>query len=62
MLSIRKGMEALPFVTFYIGPSPNCYPPPAGAIGTTLETATNNLYSSPKKVYTHYIILLFYFN
>ena len=55
-------MEALPFVTFYIGPSPNCYPPPAGAIGTTLETATNNLYSSPKKVYTHYIILLFYFN
>ena len=56
-------MEALPFVTFYIGPPQPVTPaPPAGAIGTTLETATNNLYSSPKKVYTHYIILLFYFN
>ena len=29
--------------------------PPAGAIGATLETATNNFYSSPKKVYTHYM-------
>ena len=48
MLSIRKAMEALPLVTFYIGA-------PAGAIGATLETATNNLYSSPKKVYTHYM-------
>ena len=63
MLSIRKAMEALPLVTFYIyrPPSPTCYPP-AGAIGATLGTATNNLYSSPKKVYTHYITLLFYFN
>ena len=31
-------------------------------IGATLETAMNNLYSSPKKVYTHYITLLFYLN
>ena len=56
-------MEALPLVTFYIGPRPlpNLLPP-AGAIGATLGTATNNLYSSPKKVYTHYITLLFYFN
>ena len=63
MLSIRKAMEALPLVTFYIGPCPlpNLLPP-TGAIGATLGTATNNLYSSPKKVYTHYITLLFYFN
>ena len=54
-------MEALPLVTFYIGPLPNLLPP-AGAIGATLGTAMNNLYSSPKKVYTHYITLLFYFN
>ena len=47
-------MEALPLVTFYIGPLPNLLPP-ARAIGATLETATNNLYSSPKKVYTHYM-------
>ena len=51
-------MEALPLVTFYIG----LPPPPPPPIGATLETATNNLYSSPKKVYTHYITLLFYFN
>ena len=45
-----------------LGPLPNLLPP-AGAIGATLGTATNNLYSSPiKKVYTHYITLLFYFN
>ena len=41
-------MEALPLVTFYIGPPPNLLPP-AGAIGATLGTAMNNLYSSPKK-------------
>ena len=43
-------MEALPLVTFYIGPRPlpNLLPP-AGAIGATLGTATNNLYSSPKQ-------------
>ena len=54
-------MEALPLVTFYIGPPPQPANP-AGAIGATLGTAMNNLYSSPKKVYTHYITLLFYFN
>ena len=37
-------------------------PPPQGPIGATLGTATNNLYSSPKKVYTHYITWLFYLN
>ena len=35
---------------------------PTGAIGATLGTAMNNLYSSPKKVYTHYITILFYLN
>ena len=54
MLSIRKAMEALPLVTFYIGPPPQPATP-RRAIGATLETATNNLYSSPKKVYTHYM-------
>ena len=54
-------MEALPLVTFYIGPPPQPATP-TGAIGATLGTATNNLYSSPKMVYTHYITLLFYFN
>ena len=48
-------MEALPLVTFDIGPPPQPLTTPAGAIGATLETATNNLYSSPKKVYTHYM-------
>ena len=33
-------------------PSPTCYP--HGAIGATLGSATNNLYSSPKKVSTLY--------
>ena len=33
-----------------------------GAIGATLGTATNNLYSSPKKVSTLYITWLFYLN
>ena len=42
-------------------PSPTCYPP-QGPIGATLGTAMNNLYSSPKKVYTHYITWLFYLN
>ena len=41
-------------------PSPTCYP--TGAIGATLGTATNNLYSSPKKVSTFYITWLFYLN
>ena len=41
-------------------PSPTCYPP-QGPIGATLGTAMNNLYSSPKKVSTHYITWLFYF-
>ena len=40
-------------VTFYIGPPPQPVTP-TGAIGATLETAMNNFYSSPKKVYTHY--------
>ena len=31
-------MEALPLVTFYIGPPPEPATPPAGAIGATLET------------------------
>ena len=51
-------MEALPLVTFYIGPPPQ----PATPTGAILGTATNNFYSSPKKVYKHYITLLFYFN
>ena len=42
-------------VTFYIGPPPQ-------QIGATLGTATNNLYSSPKKVSTLYITSLFYLN
>ena len=52
-------MEASPWLPFYIGlPLPNLLPP-AGAIGATLPgTAMNNLYSSPKKVYTHYITSL----
>ena len=33
----RKAMEALPLVTFYMGPLPNLLPP-TGAIGATLET------------------------
>ena len=37
-------------------------PPRTGAIGATLGTAMNNLHSSRKKVYTHYITLLFYLN
>ena len=41
-------------------PSPACYPP-QGPIGATLGTAMNNLYSSPKKVSTHYITWLYYF-
>ena len=50
-------------VTFYIGPpSPTCTYPPMGAIGATLGTATNNLYSLPKKVSTLYITWLFYLN
>ena len=61
MLSIRKAMEALPLVTFYIGPPPQPATPRRGH-WATLGTATNNLYSSPKMVYTHYITLLFYFN
>ena len=48
-------------VTFYIGPPPQPVTP-TGSIGATLGTAMNNLYSSPKKVYTHYITLLFYLN
>ena len=47
--------------TFYIGPPPQPVTP-TGAIGATLGTAMNNLYSSPKKVYTHCIPLLFYLN
>ena len=35
--------EALPLVTFYIGPPLQPATPPTGAIGATLETATNNL-------------------
>ena len=50
-------------VTFYIGPPPQpVTPAPTGAIGATLGTATNNLYSSPKKVSTLYITWLFYLN
>ena len=41
-------------------PSPTCYPP-QGPIGATLGTATNNFYSSPNKVSTHYITWLFSF-
>ena len=47
-------------VTFYIGPHPNLLPP-QGPIGATLWIAMNNLYSSLKKVSTHYITWLFYF-
>ena len=55
-------MEGPPLGYFlHRAPLPNLLPP-AGAIGATLGTATNNLYSSPKMVYTHYITLLFYFN
>ena len=48
-------------VTFYIGPGlpnliPTPPPPQQGPIRTTLGTAMNNYYSSPKKVSTHYII------
>ena len=46
-------------VTFYIGPHPNLLPP-QGPIGATLGTVMNNLYSSLKKVSTHYITWLFY--
>ena len=35
---------------------------PTGAIGATLGTATNNLYSSPKKVSTLFMTWLFYLN
>ena len=41
-------------------PSPTCYPP-QGPIGATPGTVMNNFYSSPNKVSTHYIILLFSF-
>ena len=43
-------------------PSPTCYPPHRGHWGHPGRTAMHNLYSSPKKVYTHYITLLFYLN
>ena len=46
-------------VTFYIGPPPQPVTP-HGAIGATLGSATNNLYSSPKKVFTLYTTWLFY--
>ena len=48
-------------VTFYIGPPPQPVTP-HGAIGATLGSATNNLYSSPKKVSTLYTTWLFYLN
>ena len=46
-------------VTFYIGPPPQPVTH-MGAIGATLGSATNNLYSSPKKVSTLYTTWLFY--
>ena len=48
-------------VTFYIGPPPQPVIPHGGHWGH-LGTATNNLYSSPKKVSTLYITWLFYLN
>ena len=48
-------------VTFYIGPPPQPVTP-HGAIGATLGRATNNLYSSPRKVSTLYTTWLFYLN
>ena len=48
-------------VTFYIGPPPQPVTP-HGAIGATLGSATNNLYSSPQKVSTLYTTWLFYLN
>ena len=48
-------------VTLYIGPPPQPVTP-HGAIGATLGSATNNLYSSPKKVSTLYTTWLFYLN
>ena len=44
----------------HIGPPPQPVTP-QGPIGATLETATNNFYSSPNKVSTHYITSLFSF-
>ena len=54
-------MEALPLVTFYIGPPPQPVTH-RGAIGATLGSATISLYSSPKKVSPLYTTLLFYLN
>ena len=48
-------------VIFYIGPPPQPVTH-MGAIGATLGSATNNLYSSPKKVSTLYTTWLFYLN
>ena len=59
---LEKLWRPSPWLLFTsIGPLPNLLPS-TGAIGATLGTATNNLYFSPKKVYTHYITLMFYFN
>ena len=63
MLSIRKAMEALPLVTFYIGPPPQTAIPRRGHWGHPGNCHEQSLFtSSPNKVYTHYITLLFYFD
>ena len=46
---------------FTYGPLPNLLPH-MGAIGATQGSATNNLYSSPKKLSTLYTTWLFYLN
>ena len=63
MLSIRKAMEALPLVTFYIGPpSPTCYPPP-GPLGPPWKLPrTIFILHLRRSIRTTCITLLFYFN
>ena len=55
-------MEALPFVTFYIGPSPTCYPPP-GPLGPPWKLPrTIFILHLRRSIRTTCITLLFYFN
>ena len=48
-------MEALPLVTFYIGPPPQPATPRRGHWGHPGNCHKQFFYSSPKKVYMHYI-------
>ena len=63
MLSIRKAMEALPLVTFYIGPPPQPATPPPGPLGPPWKLPrTIFILHLRRSIRTTCITLLFYFN